>query len=346
MTSRTYCLLTFALTMLGLGCVAGLNWLVDPFGQYATRCFPVVVQASRTQKVDLLEKFDEAPAGLILGSSRVLKIEPDYLREKTGLQFFNAGVNHGRPTDFLAIVRWYQQHWGRYPKVVVLGIDSAALSDMVPLDARIATERRLANVVPEAISWKDSLTPYFELLSLKQARSSFSSIIASSRSRSVQEPFEFYAPDGLIVYRQRESQLRNGTYDFQVALQYNEREFEQIYKTFQQISASETLRLVETVRLLRQHGTDVYMFVTPFHPEMMSTLSEHDNFKAREREIRQLLSLFEIHHGVRIADFEDLSDFGGGPNSFVDGIHPLEPNTRLMMDRLLKTNGGSQYALQ
>ncbi len=346
MHPRTYCLLTLSLTLAGLGCVAGLNWFVDPYGQYGTGCFPVTVQASRTQKIELLEGLSEAPTGLILGSSRVLKIEPSYLNTKTGLSFFNAGVNHGRPMDFLAIIRWYQQRWGTFPKMVVLGIDSACLHEAVPLDARITTERKLANVVPEFISLRDSMDRYFELTSLKQSKASLSSIFAFVRSSKPTEPIEFYSKDGLIFYRQREEQIRDGTYDFEASLNYNEREFEHIYKLFSQFSTAEILRLVKAVALLRQHNTQVYAFVTPFHPRMTSTLSGIANFDAREREARQLISLLGLHHGVHFADLTDLTSFNGDPENFVDGIHPLEKNTRLMVDRLLESKGGTQYAVQ
>ncbi len=346
MNPRSYCFMTFYLTVFGLGCVACLNWIVDPFGQYGTGVFPTRVQASRAQKIDLLERLDQAPAGLILGSSRVLKMEPEYLEKRTGRNFFNAGVNHGRPKDFLAILRWYHQRWNTYPEMVILGIDSAALSEVAPLDARITTELRLANVVPESISMKDSMARYFELTSLKQAKVSLNSILKSIRRSITVDPHEFYAMDGRIVYRQREQEVREGTYDFASAMNYNKREFDQIYRSFQRLSTEEVAFLVEAVSKLHQHHTAIYTFVTPFHPELSATLSELENFHARERESRQLLALLGLRFGIHIADLGNLTSFGGDPNDFVDGIHPLEKNTRLMVDRLLETQGGSQYAVQ
>ncbi len=346
MTSRNYCLLTLALTVFGLGSVACINWIVDPYGQYATRFVPVIVQASRTQKLDLMEKLDKAPLGLVLGSSRVQKIEPSYLEEKTGRVFFNAGVNHGRPTDYLAIVRWYHERWKTFPEIVVIGLDAAALHAVVPLDGRITTDQRLAATVPEAITWKDSFSRYTELIGFKQLRSSIYGIQNALCLKTEDDPAETLQSDGLLVYRHRESKLRNGSYDFKSALRFNEQEFTQLYRTYKEISGSEAMRLVETVRLLRKHGTQVYLFVTPFHPELIESLSHDGNFEKRETETRQLLNLLARHDGAFVADLGDLSKFDGDPMQFVDGIHPLEPNTRLMMDRLLEIKGASQYALQ
>jgi hypothetical protein len=346
MTPRSYCLLTSGLTIIGLAIVASLNWLVDPFGHYQTGCFPVIVQASRAEKLNLLENHREPPSGLILGSSRVLKFEPEYLSEKTGLTFFNAGVNHGRPADFLAIIRWYQQRWKTLPKMVVLGVDSASLCESIPLDARITTEPRLAQVIPEAITLKDSLAKYCDLVSMKQARSSLTSLSACIRGPRSGEPTEYFASDGRIVYRQREAQLRDGVYDFESALRYNEREFDQLYKSFHQISGSEAMYLVDTVRLLREHGTKVHIFLTPFHPAMIPTLTKQMHFEAREKETRQLLAMLAMHCGAAFSDLADQKNFEGDPAAFVDGIHPLEANTRRMIDRLLNIEGGSYIALQ
>ncbi|MDZ4847816.1 MAG: hypothetical protein SGI77_00855 [Pirellulaceae bacterium] len=346
MTPRSYCLLTLTLTVLGLGSAALLNLVIDPYGQYGTGVFPVIVQSSRTQKLDLLEELEAAPDGLILGSSRVMKIEPSYLESKTGRTFFNAGVSHGRPLDFVAIVRWYHQRWNAFPKVVIIGVDSASLSAVVPIDARIATEMRLAETVSEAITWKDYFSRTFELLGFKQLRSSISSLQATLRHRGTPQAVEHFKPDGQIVYRQREEQIREGTYDFESALQYSEREFTEIYHAFNSVSGPEAIRLVEAVKLLRQHGTQVYLFVTPFHPTMIEHLSQYSNFVSREAEAKQLIRLLSIHHGAIAADVSDLSSFGGDPEQFVDGIHPLESNTRKLIEHLLNSQGSPQYAFQ
>lgn len=346
MSSRDYCLITVLLTTFGLTGVACLNWVVDPFGQYGTGVLPVIVQASRTQKLDLMEGLECVPPGLILGSSRMLKFEPNYLQRKLGVTFFNAAVNHGRPADYLAMVRWYHERWNVYPKIVILGVDSAALNKIVPLDARIATEDRLAKVVPECISLNDSLAKYRELIGFKQMSSSLRSIRAIVKNRHESEPIEFYKPDGLLVYRQREEEISNGNYDFQVALKYNEQEFENVYRAFDEFSEKEVSHLVKVVRDLREHGSQVYLFVTPFHPELRATLSNLSHFEARESEAHELLKLLSKHHGAYVSDCRDIASYKGDPTEFVDGIHPLETNTRLIIDRLLPTRGDTRYAIQ
>ncbi|MCA9259798.1 MAG: hypothetical protein KDA61_11390 [Planctomycetales bacterium] len=69
-------LAAFSLTLaMLLGAVAFLNWQVDPFAQYGTGRFAPVVRTSRGEKLELLAA-QTAPQGLVLGSSRVMKLEP------------------------------------------------------------------------------------------------------------------------------------------------------------------------------------------------------------------------------------------------------------------------------
>jgi hypothetical protein len=346
MHPRIFSLLTLLWSVLGLSAIAMLNWLVDPFAQYQTGILPPLIQDSRKEKLALLEASAELPEGLILGSSRVMKIEPHYLTAKTGLRFFNAGVNHGRPADYLAWIRWYQQRWQRYPKLVVLGVDTAALHRLVPVDGRITAEPALADEVPELVTWKDRWERATELLGFKQTRASLQSIATGLRRQGRASPAEYFAADGRIVYREREAKIQEGTYDFAAALRYNEGEFQQLYRDFDDLSLVEVVTLIKTVENLIQHGTEVYLFNTPFHPELQRSLEPLPYFAQRQQEAKRLLELLADRYGVSIADFSDIESFEGDESDFVDGIHPLESNTRRMMDQLLANPGAKRYALQ
>ena len=110
--ARRFCHAVVALAASAWSAVALLNWTVNPYAQYAPHFIPPLVQTSCAEKVALLQHRDPRPTGLILGSSRVMKLEPTYLQQKTGLRFFNAGVNHGKIEDVLAFVRFYEQQYG------------------------------------------------------------------------------------------------------------------------------------------------------------------------------------------------------------------------------------------
>ncbi|MFN9914302.1 MAG: hypothetical protein ACK53L_17065, partial [Pirellulaceae bacterium] len=92
--------------------------------------------------------------------------------------------------------------------------------------------------------------------------------------------------------------------------------------------------------------TEVYLFNTPFHPELQRSLEPLPYFAQRQQEAKRLLELLADRYGVSIADFSDIESFEGDESDFVDGIHPLESNTRRMMDQLLANPGAKRYALQ
>ena len=129
---KRFCACSASLVVASLVCVATLNWTVNPYGQYSSNCFEPIVQDSRCEKVELFERLEAAPQGLILGSSRALKFEPEYLQTRTSQTFFNFAVNHGRPEDFLATVRYYRDRFGFCPKTVLIGVDVASLNDVIP----------------------------------------------------------------------------------------------------------------------------------------------------------------------------------------------------------------------
>jgi hypothetical protein len=346
MSTRTYTLFSTAFFCAGLFVVASFNWLIDPCGQYETRLLKPLVQDSRAAKWQLFQSLESKPDGLIIGSSRVLKIEPEYLESKTGLRFFNAGVNHGRPNDYLAWIRGYEKRWGAFPKVVVLGVDTASLHRDIPIDGRISGEPRFAELVLDRVSWKERLLPWTELLSLKQTKLSARSLLHTLRKTDGTEPIEFFAPNGKIVYTQRESELSRGAYDFEGALDYNRREFHHAYGKFPSLVHNEIFTLVETIRCLRHAGADVYLFNTPFHPELIASLESLPDFKEREAESKELVKILGERFQLRFVDLSRIESFNGDATQFVDGIHPLEANTRRMMDRLFEQPERDRYAIQ
>ena len=139
----------FVVSALGMACVTALlNFIVNPYSQYPTHFLEPLVQTSRMQKVALLSKTKNSAEALVLGSSRVMKFEPDYLKSKTGLNFFNGGMNYVRPEDCLAFLRHFRKTTGRDPTELIVGVDVVGFSDAA-VDSRLL-QSELASFVPEA----------------------------------------------------------------------------------------------------------------------------------------------------------------------------------------------------
>lgn len=343
---RLFCQVFLGVTLGLFVAIAATNFVVNPYAQYAPKVLQPLVQTSRAQKVELLDVCHE-PEGLILGSSRVLKFEPDYLQKQTGLTFFNAGVNYGKPEDFLALFRYWRDTRKNAPKMLIVGVDVIAFTDGLPPDARLLGNSSLACRVPEAISVSDRMQRWRELLSWQQSRMSLSSLKLHLSAGSLPVPVESFRNDGLIVYHQRESELKAGTYDFQSALDYTKNEHTEHLTSFKHVSAKRRELFAELVSECKDSQTQLRVFLTPLHPELADHLLKHTNYSDRRDQVSRFLSSLATRHQFEFQDLSDVNAFAGDPTLFVDGIHPLEPNTRRMIDLIVASEvEGRGYAVQ
>ncbi len=330
---KQFCKLFGLILVTGLAAIATLNFIVDPYAQYATGILPPVVQTTRIEKVAALSAMPDAPCGLILGSSRVLKIEPEYLKRQTGFDFYNAGVNYARPEDILAIVRFIESSKKNLPKICIMGLDVAAFNETIPPDERLIANRQLRPFASEVMSIENRLRTLTDLITFKQTKSSISSI-AANLSGSENIPHESFQTDGLIVYHHRECEIKAGRYDLRSAIDYNCREYLGFFDDYPRLSALRCHLLDLAIEKLTSSECEVYLFLTPNHPELASVLTEKTSFRDREHDLEQFCRDLAQQSNVHFENLSDLASFEGDSNDFVDAIHPLEFNTRLMMNRL------------
>ena len=346
MNPKHFCLCVTSFVCISLLSVSTINWVVNPYGQYSPNCLQPIVQDSRSEKVELIERLVTAPQGLILGSSRALKFEPEYLQTKTSQTFFNFAVNHGRPEDFLAIIRYYRNRYGCFPKTLLIGVDIASLNDVVPNDARLCAEPRLYSFARDTSSWNDGFERFSQLFSYQQLASSIKSIGNCIRPTHRTEIEQKFRPDGVIEYIKRQSEMQAGTYDFESALAFNEKEFIAVFQQFREPSQRRLGYLQETLRLCEANDCQVYLFATVSHPRLRERLASHTKFLELEEKALNAITEMAMNFNVKFIDFGTVEKFAGDPDCFVDGIHPLEPNTRRMIDRLLHRANEASYAVQ
>jgi hypothetical protein len=82
----------------------------------------------------------------------------------------------------------------------------------------------------------------------------------------------------------------------------------------------------------------VVLFTTPLHPELADSLHANSTHEARQRELIDFVQTLAARHGCEFHDLSQIGSFGGDPRNFLDGVHPLETNTRRMIDRLIGTS--------
>lgn len=316
-------------------CLTGLlNWLINPMAQFQTAFIPPVVQTSRAQKAELAQNPNVKYDGVVLGSSRVLKFEPQYLQQKTGVVFVNLGVNHCRSEDLLAMARLIHDTQPNFPELAIVGVDVAMFSDAQPPDTRLVAHRELRKRIPEFISTLDILSSHTNLISYQQTKASLGSLKRWLSFRN-DAPKESFAEDGMIVYHERESEIADGTYDFESALAYNRAEYERLFGSFPRLSPARVGVFKSFVELLRKSKCRCCFFLTTTHPRLETHLRESRDYDARLSDVRNLLGELADDEQIDFMDFTSVASFEGNATNFVDGIHPLESNTRLMINALV-----------
>jgi hypothetical protein len=323
----------FVATLLGgIAVLAGLNLAVDPFAQYQTGWLPPVIRTSRGEKLAMLESRGFAQ-GLLVGSSRVMKFEPDYLAARTGKSFLNAGVYYGRPEDFLALLRASHAAWGRWPEMLVVGLDVDAFVHEPGPDARLLRNAALRRHVSELLTWQDRTRGLGELLGWQQTRSSLQSIWLCRPSAQRPADDEFFDAAGMVHYDRRERERRSGTYDYQSALDYSRGTYVRLYRGYSRLGAMRVAAWRTLSQICEREGIELVVFLTTWQADLQRELDTIESYAARRGEVEALVRE-TLPPGGRLLDFSDLSSYDGLADEFVDGIHPLEPNTRRMIDRL------------
>jgi len=329
---RRFCGCFAATFVLGVAAAAGLNLAVDPYAQYGTGWLPPVVHASRSEKLALMAAAGPCDA-LILGSSRAMKFEPDYLRQRAGLAAFNASVHYGRCEDFLALLRASRTAWGAWPRLAVVGLDVDALVAQPGVDAQLLRTEALCREIPELLSWSDRVRPFRELLSWDQTKQSLRSWRRGEELARRHAGEETFTADGVVQYHRRQREMEAGSYDFAAALAYNQREYARLYAGYRGLHPMRVEAWRELAETCRRERIALVVFLTTWQPEMLHGLANQTPFAERRAEVAALVRS-TLGDADRFCDFTELGAYGGDADQFVDGVHPLEPNARRMIDVL------------
>jgi hypothetical protein len=214
-------------------------------------------------------------------------------------------------------------------------LDVSAFSDANAIDARLLCQPDLARQIPDVINFRDRYRRWQELLSWQQSKMSIQSVRRHLAGTVDQPAAESYRPDGVLVYHEREQQMAEGAYNFQAALDYNKREYKQLLAEFPRLSQRRCQLFQALVRLCHQGDVQLVVFTTPMHPELAEYLSSTTALTQRHDELVRYLRGAADRYHFQFHDLTDIRSFSGSPTLFVDGIHPLEPNTRRMINRLL-----------
>ena len=336
----------FVATVCGLALThIALMVVIDPRGDFGTRLFPSVVYDARAQKLPLFQAFrGRGPVdGLVLGSSRAMKLRPTDLEARTGLRFFNFAVEGARPDDMLAIYAWVR-HVGSRPKAVFLGLDVESLIVVDDLHWKLEQNGALLGARVEALGtapsrWAGAWTEvgaYKRTFTFPYVRDASVALRVRLHPEAnlLNAAFE---TDGYFRYRRWEMERPHGgsplTATMTDCLTGHARNYEIAGPGLRPLHVR---RLEELVRQMHADGAHVTVWLTGVHPETVAYLKQRTSYMTRLEETRALLASFRARYGIDVHDLADMRSYDGTATGWYDCGHVDEDNARLIAEALTR----------
>lgn len=312
--------------------------LIDPRNDFGTGKFPVLIVDSRAQKMRLFTAFQaRGPVdGLILGSSRSMKLRPAEFDRALHQRFFNFSVDNARAEDDLAIYRWVRRQ-GAHPKIIVVGLDLEALHNDNVVDHRLLKNDALMDALNRRRSSASILRrgeTLKECFTISYAKNlAQSAVLAARHTREL--PLMTFESDGYLRYARYEAQQRQGTFNLDQELTASIAEYQRRLKTMDHPSARRIQRLQTLVSEAHADGATVVIWITNLHPRVSRVLQAKTRYPQLLRETNAVLRHLDAQPGVTTFDFHDPAAYGGDTTDWYDGAHVGVTNARRIVARIV-----------
>jgi hypothetical protein len=318
----------FVAAAAGLSAVlVGLAWLVDPRDDFGTGLFPVVVSDARREKVERFVSYDrERPVqGIVLGSSRSMKLAPRSLEAVFGLRFFNFSVDSARAEDYLALYRWTRRQGGSI-RLVIVGLDVEALHDDDTPDATLQSNAALRTALEgRQLGWNERLMQIVRRYKAVFTTAYVSDIAWAVRLELSRAPGEaraaVFEADGYLRYPRWEGQRAAGTFDLEREIERCLPKYRRRFEGMTHLSSRRRQELQTLIAEARGDGARVIVWLTGIHPRTARYLETRTRYGALLGEVREYLGELHRSLGVDVRDYSEPSAYGGTLSGWYDCGH-------------------------
>jgi hypothetical protein len=267
--------------------------------------------AMKTAILDAAGPFDT----LVLGDSRAQRLEPAYVRQRTGSVAFNGAVTGGGVHFMPDIVDLALRRSGRTLRRVVVLLGPETLTAELGEDRSLLHRLELTTSLRQT---EQALLAVGEELGLERGPGPWT-----------------YGADGV--------ELRTASWDFrQIAARGgpSEKAIDNTVRIFRREwrdrpGPSELREWRRFVDRLKRDGLRLTVVLMPNHPELVRRGGRL--LAAAEARTRALLEA----ERVSVVDLTQLRSFGGDPRWFADGVHMGEPNMRRLVDAIARSAPGA-----
>lgn len=329
-----------ALSLLGVFCLSvlavGIVYvvvirIVDPRGLFGTGRFPVLIQDARREKMPLFKSYAaQGPVeGLLLGSSRSMKLDPKAFTRIAGRRFFNFAVSSARAEDDLAIYRWVRAR-GEHPRIVVVGLDVEALHNDDQLETPLEFNDELMLALRGREEWRAAV-----VRAVKRYKRSFGISHLADTVKSVglvtglvpRHPATTVDGDGYLNYLD---------WEYGSLAQCN-RTTLQRFAGMTALSPRRKDDIAHLVEEARANGATVKIWLTPLNPETQRYIEERAPYRRLLADTIVFVGDFARRGLADVYDFSVPAAFGGDASRWYDCYHVDESSAAKIAAALMTT---------
>lgn len=329
-------LVTFAALLLATGIA---NAVVDPLASVGTGLVAPAVFSDHAERLKLIDRLDEPPELVVLGSSRSLKAEPSYLQQLTGLRGFNAGAANGKTEDGMAYANLFHD---RFPDARIRYLwllEVEAFRDRPPSPLLLA-QPELARHFPASLRTGTRLDDLQRLFEWNTTKSSVRTLWRTARGERPQAAADF-SPDGFRTVDQHDVSERAGI-SFQTRLAESIAAARTFVPAMQRdgLSPEAKAYFEQAIADMNAWGVEPVIALMPVHPAYRAAFGGAAYDRLND-ELTTYLASLQPRLRFTVVDERDLASFGGSADDFYDGVHLHVPNMRKLLAAAVREAGAA-----
>ena len=315
-----------------------LNIVVNPFKLYYFNFFPPAEVNVRELKGDLIRKAIPPPQVLIIGSSRVMSFDPEYVTRLTGQPCFNFGGPAAMAEDYYATLRYVREDCGAPIDTVIVGVDLEAFHPTLPTQAQGRFLADYAKYYSQKENPDELLVKRLTmLLSMEQTGESIA-VLQRALRREAGRPNMEYRNDGMAIMASREADIKKGKFNLEQRIALRVRRYPErslALPSYTDLSATRRDYWMKFLDYCGDNGIKIYAFMTPYHPEVLQVIRLQGGVRVIDK-VHDYVSQTTSAAHVTFRDYTQVGNFGGDPELFYDEIHMRPENCNRLLWSLLR----------
>jgi hypothetical protein len=313
-------------------------------------------EASRTEKIRLLDKLVQAPQLLVLGSSRAMRLDPALLRRLTGLIGFNAAVSSGTCADGWCFLHLIADRFPSTPAPRVIWMLDVEQFRARAIHPWLLSVPRLTQYIPAQFLPAPSLpasagapTPAGVSALPPAARTlpsaaPVSAVADQTSGAAVDYGYRrIYAPDGLLRWAPDDHKAAHG-WSLADGIADSVHKYRAIYpRGFKGLGSMPGWFVRESIKLLNSQGVRPVIVLTPYQPRLLDFIAGR-GWPRRHQQVLAFFAALRPSCDFVLLDMTRLSSFGGRASEFYDGTHGRAALMRKLARAVVRRSGSALAA--